>query len=657
MGRAPRIAWFAACACMGCSEAIPEPARFEFQTRDERLDAPAAANADVLDAGGDATAATAADAGRTLADAADAQAAGTIDVPAAEAGCPAGCDDKQPCTLDECEASACVHKSVANGKACAITGDPCTVSSCMAGVCESKTPLWQHVIGGAFEDRAAAIAAVPAAAGVSGWVAVGHDAVSASDNDSAVWRFDAAGTLMWKWVDQTSGSTRWHAVLVTASHAVVFGDLENVEGVDSQGVFATVALASGMAGTKQFKITPLSFNRFRAAAPLGVGWVAVGSTGGKSTPSNGWIAVLDADGKVYKQWNFGGQGEDVATAVVSVGDGFVVAAALGLGGVTGADIEIARYNGNGQVLWKAGAAGDTDERDPRLAALSDGGLIAAWNEGTSAAGGIYEVRIQRLDAAGKVVVNTKLSGLGKSASLRAFGLAAAPDGTLRLAGALTSGTEVNGWVAGLSPWGAVLWQELSGPDTWLGLGVAADGSIGLAGTATGTDDGAHDAVVRRADAWGRVACAKAGVCSTKSLQSCSTKSLCAADLCSATAACLKKPFPIGTACGAAQVCDAGELCATPKANTWKVITKESKFEPASFAIKAGDSVEFTLEGMHNVIEVDKQTWDVDGSLPKLGGFAVDFGAKKVVTFPTAGTYLYVCAVHAGLGMKGSIVVK
>ena len=104
---------------------------------------------------------------------------------------------------------------------------------------------------------------------------------------------------------------------------------------------------------------------------------------------------------------------------------------------------------------------------------------------------------------------------------------------------------------------------------------------------------------------------------------------------------------------AAKICAAAVVL--PK--TYKVVASDFKFTPADLAIAAGDSVEFTTPGNHNVVEVDKATWDASGSTPKNGGFSVGFGAVKTIAFPAAGVYYYVCSPHAGMGMIGKVTVQ
>lgn len=80
------------------------------------------------------------------------------------------------------------------------------------------------------------------------------------------------------------------------------------------------------------------------------------------------------------------------------------------------------------------------------------------------------------------------------------------------------------------------------------------------------------------------------------------------------------------------------------------------YDPASLTVMAGDTINFTIGGSHNVLEVDSSTWASNGSTALPGGFSTPFGGGTVI-MSTVGTFYYVCAPHADLGMKGQIIVE
>ncbi len=80
------------------------------------------------------------------------------------------------------------------------------------------------------------------------------------------------------------------------------------------------------------------------------------------------------------------------------------------------------------------------------------------------------------------------------------------------------------------------------------------------------------------------------------------------------------------------------------------------FSPATLTVTAGDTIIFSLAGIHDAVEVSQATWDADGSTALSGGFSVPFGGGSTVLTHT-GIHYYVCQPHASLGMKGSITVN
>lgn len=91
-----------------------------------------------------------------------------------------------------------------------------------------------------------------------------------------------------------------------------------------------------------------------------------------------------------------------------------------------------------------------------------------------------------------------------------------------------------------------------------------------------------------------------------------------------------------------------------QAATHTITSAGFSFSPATITIMQGDSVRFSLNALHNAVEVTRATWEADGSTPD-GGFSVPFGGG-MVTFAAVDTVYYVCQVHASMGMKGIIIV-
>ncbi|OFY51279.1 MAG: hypothetical protein A2W85_04585 [Bacteroidetes bacterium GWF2_41_31] len=90
---------------------------------------------------------------------------------------------------------------------------------------------------------------------------------------------------------------------------------------------------------------------------------------------------------------------------------------------------------------------------------------------------------------------------------------------------------------------------------------------------------------------------------------------------------------------------------------WTVTNTNFVFTPDSIAIVEGDSVMFTLENTHNVVEVSHSTWLVNGNTP-MPGFSLPFGGGLLHSSQlTVGMHYYVCGPHASGGMKGIINVQ
>lgn len=103
------------------------------------------------------------------------------------------------------------------------------------------------------------------------------------------------------------------------------------------------------------------------------------------------------------------------------------------------------------------------------------------------------------------------------------------------------------------------------------------------------------------------------------------------------------------------------LCFTQLAGYSKIHVIENAgttFSPDEIAITEGDTVQFTLESVHNAVEVSKATWDANGATSLSGGFSVAKGGGTVLPAKlTVGTHYFVCTPHASMGMKGIITVN
>ncbi|KAG9322346.1 hypothetical protein KVV02_001328 [Mortierella alpina] len=97
------------------------------------------------------------------------------------------------------------------------------------------------------------------------------------------------------------------------------------------------------------------------------------------------------------------------------------------------------------------------------------------------------------------------------------------------------------------------------------------------------------------------------------------------------------------------------LAAPAIAAVYQVRTIGLEFSPSTLAIKAGDTVEWTMPEaiQHDVVQGSNCQYQA-------GGFKSDLlsnGKKYIHVFKKIGTYPYFCAPHCDRGMKGTITVS
>jgi plastocyanin len=101
------------------------------------------------------------------------------------------------------------------------------------------------------------------------------------------------------------------------------------------------------------------------------------------------------------------------------------------------------------------------------------------------------------------------------------------------------------------------------------------------------------------------------------------------------------------------------------ASAWKgnctihtITTPGFSFSPSTITIQEGDTIDFSIGGIHNALEVSQTTWNANGNTPLPGGFSAPFGGGLILPADlTVGTHFYVCMPHASQGMKGMIIVE
>jgi len=91
--------------------------------------------------------------------------------------------------------------------------------------------------------------------------------------------------------------------------------------------------------------------------------------------------------------------------------------------------------------------------------------------------------------------------------------------------------------------------------------------------------------------------------------------------------------------------------------TRAISSSGNSFNYPIITIIFGDTVNFELETMQNVVEVDRNSWISNDTTP-LPGFCIPFGGGKALPVHlTIGIHFYVCTPNAMIGMKGIIFVQ
>ena len=73
------------------------------------------------------------------------------------------------------------------------------------------------------------------------------------------------------------------------------------------------------------------------------------------------------------------------------------------------------------------------------------------------------------------------------------------------------------------------------------------------------------------------------------------------------------------------------------------------FSPVTITVAVGTTVSWkNTDGIAHTSTSDSGVWDT-GNMPA--------GSTQTTTFNTVGTFAYHCTYHAGMGMRGTVIVK
>lgn len=158
--------------------------------------------------------------------------------------------------------------------------------------------------------------------------------------------------------------------------------------------------------------------------------------GGKTVSGNvdAWVIKLTKDGK--EQWNktFGGIFVDGVNSIVQTFDGNYVIAGYKESSTRSTDIWVIKLDRDGNILWEKTYGGQKNELASAIAQTSDGGYIVAGDTYSIGAGGL-DAWLIKLDSDGNKQWDKTYGGEGEDFS---WSIVQSTDGTYAIAGYTTS---------------------------------------------------------------------------------------------------------------------------------------------------------------------------------------------------------------------------
>lgn len=333
----------------------------------------------------------------------------------------------------------------------------------LAKYSSSGAPVWKRRLGTAAVDTAAGVAA-----------AGGGSVYIAGSTQGALGGRFRGGFDAWIARYSADGALEWKRQFGTA-------ELEIAWGVASDGVG----------------------NAYLA------GWTS-GSLGRpfQGGASDAWVAKFSPRGALVWLRQVGTADTEQATAVSTdkAGNVFVAGSTEHRDGTGQGDAWVAKYAANGRLLWQRRLA--TPVFDIALgAAASTGGVYVCGNTAGALAArnlGDFDAWIARYSGDGKLLW---MRQLGTATTDGAHAVATDADGNAYISGstsgALASASHgfADAWIARFSPAGELDWKrQLGSPDDDDALGIAADrnGSVYVGGTTAGSLAGPNPGTI---DAW------------------------------------------------------------------------------------------------------------------------------------------------------------
>lgn len=332
---------------------------------------------------------------------------------------------------------------------------------------------WDRVVGGEGSNVALSVAGTPDGGGV----VAGHT-TSRSAGKTAVWvaRFDDTGKRLWDRVLRGHQADSVSAIRSTRDGGYILagtsrsGDAKQTDGW-------VVKLDAG--GRRQWDrvFGGKGYDGFETVVPVtGGGFLLAGYTRSRSAGrQDAWVVKIDGAGRLLWARRFGGDGNGIINAAVETDDGgYVLVGQRKAQTAGGGDGWAARIDRAGRLLWSKRFGGDGDDVFTAVAKVPGGGFAIAGRTNATGAGS-YDGWLLMIDGDGTRRWARTFGGAradGFSAVLAAQG------GGFVLLGTTRSGRDPagDGWV---------VWTDASGmhrAERRFG-GAGADAAYGLAATA------------------------------------------------------------------------------------------------------------------------------------------------------------------------------
>ena len=338
--------------------------------------------------------------------------------------------------------------------ACAPEGGPGTLTTTDHG--------WYLPFGTEGEDAGWSVLPVDGGEGGPGAVAVTHRIGADGTPDIAIYRVDAAGTVLWSQEVGDAGAERaWGAA---AADGVIYVAGSSGEGAAEDALVVALQAEDGLPLWMWERDGGFGTDRAADIATDGTAlWVA-GQT--ETDPATGqgqdaWLVKLGLDGTELWAQSWGGQRQEEAAALALAGTRVYVAGRMdgGAGQASGGDAMIVSFDAaGGRVVWERRLGDDIalwDAATSVAAATDEDGAATALYVGGATAGDSFEEAVWALSAEGDL--QWSLIGGGDGAD-RVETMTVTDRGLLLGA---TTASEADG--AGAEEW-AIRLLPLAGPD-------------------------------------------------------------------------------------------------------------------------------------------------------------------------------------------------